>query len=46
MNTIFLDIDGVLVTDPEFMRGTYKFQKKYGWAKELRVPYPFNPGYP
>jgi hypothetical protein len=41
---IFLDIDGPIATDVEFMRKTLNFQKKYEWAKELRVPYPYNPG--
>jgi HAD domain in Swiss Army Knife RNA repair proteins len=44
MNVIFLDIDGVLATDKEFMRSTSNFHKKNPIAKELRIPYPFNPG--
>lgn len=39
---IFLDIDGVLTTHIEFYRNPQKFQEKNNWAKELRVPYPFN----
>ena len=41
---IFLDIDGVLATNTEFMRSTKKFHEKFPEAKELRIPYPFNPG--
>jgi hypothetical protein len=41
---IFLDIDGVLTTDAEYMRSRTKFWDKYDEAKQLRIPYPFNPG--
>lgn len=44
MKYIFLDIDGVLATSKEFWRNTQKFQEKNEWAKNLRVPYPWNPG--
>jgi hypothetical protein len=44
MKYIFLDIDGVLATNKEFLRNTKKFQEKNEWAKNLRVPYPWNPG--
>lgn len=40
---IFLDIDGVLATNTEFMRSTKKFHEKNELAKELSIPYPFNP---
>ena len=39
---IFLDIDGVLATDREFMMNRNKFTQKNPWAKELRVPYGWN----
>jgi hypothetical protein len=40
---IFLDIDGVLATNQEFyVINTKKFWKKHEWAKELKVPYPWN----
>lgn len=42
--TIFLDIDGVLATHIEFMKPRRKFHEKYDNAKQLRIPYPFNPG--
>lgn len=41
---IFLDIDGVLTTDTEYNRIRKKFWDKYDTAKQLRIPYPFNPG--
>lgn len=41
---IFLDIDGVLATNKEFMMKRINFHKKYPEAKELHIPYPFNPG--
>ena len=44
MKVIFLDIDGVLATDKEFMMNRTKFQTKHPEAKELHIPYPFNPG--
>ena len=42
MRTIFLDIDGVLATDREFMMNRNKFMQKNPWARELRVPYGWN----
>jgi hypothetical protein len=42
MKTIFLDIDGVLATDKEFMGNRTKFRQKYPDADRLRIPYPFN----
>lgn len=39
---IFLDIDGVLATNREFMRNTKNFHMSNKWAIELGVPYPFN----
>lgn len=42
--TIFLDIDGVLATHIEFMKNRKKFHEKYDEAKQLHIPYPFNPG--
>lgn len=39
---IFLDIDGVLATNSEFMMNRTKFQTKHPEAKELHIPYPFN----
>lgn len=44
MKTIFLDIDGVLATQKEFMRARHSFHKKYNEAYELNIPYPYNPG--
>lgn len=44
MKTIFLDIDGVLATQKEFMRVRHSFHKKYDEAKQLHIPYPFNQG--
>jgi hypothetical protein len=41
---IFLDIDGVLATNKEFIMNRTKFQTKHPEAKEIRIPYPFNPG--
>ena len=41
---IFLDIDGVIATDKEFMMNRTKFRMKYPEAKELHIPYPFNKG--
>ena len=39
----FLDIDGVLATDYElFDINTKDFMNENTWAKELKVPYPFN----
>ena len=42
MKVIFLDIDGVLATDKEFMRNREKFWKKHPTMEELKVPYPWN----
>lgn len=42
MKIIFLDIDGVLATDKEFMTNRTKFRLKYPDADKLRIPYPFN----
>lgn len=42
MKIIFLDIDGVLATDKEFMRNRDKFWKKHPAMAELKVPYPWN----
>ena len=42
--TIFLDLDGVLATEREFLRNRKKFHEKHPLAKELNIPYPFNPG--
>ena len=41
---IFLDIDGVLATDKEFMRNRTKFWEKHPAMAELKVPYPWNEG--
>ena len=42
MKAIFLDIDGVIALEEQFMRNRPKFWKKHEWAKELGVPYPFD----
>lgn len=42
MKVIFLDIDGVIALEEQFMRNRLKFWKKHEWAKELGVPYPFD----
>lgn len=42
MKIIFLDIDGVLATDKEYMTNRTKFREKYPEAMELHIPYPFN----
>lgn len=39
---IFLDIDGVLATDKQFMLNRKKFQEKNSWAYDNNVPYPFD----
>ena len=44
MKIIFLDIDGVLATDKEFMTNRTKFRTKYPEMNELKVPYPWNKG--
>jgi hypothetical protein len=41
--TLFLDIDGVLATNKQYMMNKKKFQDKNPVAKELRIPYPFDP---
>jgi hypothetical protein len=41
---LFLDLDGVLATNKEFFMNAANFQRKYDWAKELNVNYPFNKG--
>jgi len=43
MSIIFLDIDGVLATHKQYMMNRKKFQDKNPNAKELRIPYPFDP---
>jgi HAD domain in Swiss Army Knife RNA repair proteins len=44
IKVIFLDIDGVLATNKEYVTNRTKFREKYSWAKELRVPYGWNKG--
>ena len=41
---LFLDIDGVMCTFGEYTRNRAKFWKKYEEARELQMPYSFNPG--
>jgi hypothetical protein len=43
MKTIFLDIDGVLATHKQYMMNRKKFWDKNPIAKELKIPYPFDP---
>ena len=43
MKTIFLDIDGVLATHKQYMMNRNKFWDKNDIAKELKIPYPFDP---
>jgi hypothetical protein len=43
MKVIFLDIDGVLATHKQYMMNRKKFQDKNSIAKELNIPYPFDP---
>jgi hypothetical protein len=43
MKIIFLDIDGVLATHKQYMMNRKKFQDKNEIAKELNIPYPFDP---
>jgi hypothetical protein len=43
MKTIFLDIDGVLATHKQYMMNRKKFWDKNDIAKDLRIPYPFDP---
>jgi len=40
---IFLDIDGVLATHKQYMMNRRKFWDKNDIAKELKIPYPFDP---
>jgi hypothetical protein len=42
MKTIFLDLDGVLATNKQYMMNRKKFWEKNDIAKELRIPYPFD----
>lgn len=44
MKIIFLDIDGVLATNKQFYTNTANFWKHNEWAKDLKVPYPFDKG--
>jgi hypothetical protein len=43
MKIIFLDIDGVLSTHKQYMMNKKKFWDKNPVAKELKIPYPFDP---
>ena len=43
MKIIFLDIDGVLATHKQYMMNKKKFWDKNPVAKELKIPYPFDP---
>ena len=40
---IFLDIDGVLATNKQYIMNRTKFQSKNDVAKKLGIPYPFDP---
>jgi histidinol phosphatase-like enzyme len=40
---VFLDLDGVLATNKQYMMNQKKFQDKNPIAKKLRIPYPFDP---
>lgn len=42
MKALFLDIDGVIATEEQYMRRRDKFWRSTEWAKELGVPYPFD----
>lgn len=42
MKTIFLDIDGPLATNKQFFINKKKFWENNQWAKNLKVPYPFD----
>lgn len=44
MTTIFLDIDGVLATNKQYMMNSDKFAKNNEWAKRINVYYPFDKG--
>lgn len=41
---MFLDIDGVIALDKQFMTNRTKFMAKNELANKLRIPYPFDPG--
>lgn len=43
MKIIFLDIDGVLATHKQYIMNRVKFWEKNPIAKELKIPYPFDP---
>lgn len=43
MKIIFLDIDGVLATHKQYMMNRVKFWEKNPIAKDLKIPYPFDP---
>lgn len=43
MKVIFLDIDGVLATNKQYMMNRKKFWDKNSIAKDTRIPYPFDP---
>lgn len=43
MKTIFLDIDGVLATHKQYMMNRKKFWDKNETARDVRIPYPFDP---
>jgi len=40
---IFLDLDGVLATNKQYMMNRKKFWEKNDIAKEIKIPYPFDP---
>ena len=42
MTTIFLDIDGVLATNKQYMMNSDKFAQSNEWAKRINVRYPFD----
>jgi hypothetical protein len=44
MKIIFLDIDGVLATNEEFLINKKNFRKKHYVAEHINIPYPFNQG--
>ena len=43
MKITFLDIDGVLATHKQYMMNRKKFWDKNPLAKEIKIPYPFDP---
>lgn len=43
MKVIFLDIDGVLATHKQYMMSRKKFWDKNPIAKDIKIPYPFDP---